>query len=99
MDFLKILLLVGIVAVVVGCKKNEDEPVKPVDTPAAQNVRIALEEIAENGQINSGMMLLREEMEKHDASLLPELDAMAKMTNPDQIKAAAKALLAKVGSG
>ena len=99
MKFLKILMIVGVFAII-GCKANEDVEVKPVEPASATaNAKMALDEIAETGEVGSGMMLLREAVEEIDKSMLTELDAMEKLKDPEQIKAKAKALSAKLGSG
>jgi len=99
MKFLRILMIVGMFAII-GCKANEDLEVKEAGpaTPTA-NAKMALDDIAKTGEVGSGMMLLREAVEEIDKSMLTELDAMEKMTDPEQIKAKARALSAKLGSG
>lgn len=87
-----------------GCAGG-DKPVNvtPPQTPAATNAKISLEEIANTGQMGSGMMLLRENIEElkrtdeaKGGPLLSELDALEKETDVEQIKAKAKAMADKL---
>lgn len=104
MNVFRGLVMLSVLALV-GCGGG-DKPVNvtpPAQVPAAQNAKITLQEIASTGQMGSGMMLLREnieEIKKTDEAkggpLLTELDALEKETNVEQIKAKAKAMADKL---
>lgn len=93
------------VLAIVGCG-GEQKPIDvtpPPQTPAAQNAKISLEEIAATGQMGSGMMLLRENIEEikrtdeaKGGPLLSDLDALEKTTDAAAVKAKAKAMADKL---
>lgn len=97
MAYLRILMLLAVVAFI-GCQANESEQVEVQTTPAAEAAKAALNEVAESGQLGSGMMTVRESMEQLEEgkALLPELDALEAMTDPEQIKAKAKEIAEKL---
>ena len=97
-------LVAAAVLGLVGCSGG-DKPidVTPVQTPAATNAKVSLEEIATTGQMGSGMMLLRENIQQLKAAdeakggpLMTDLDALEKLTDPEQIKAKAKEMAGKL---
>jgi hypothetical protein len=104
MNRFRMMLVISVLALV-GCGGG-DKPIDvtpPTATPAAQNAKLTLEEIATTGQMGSGMMLLRENIEEikrtdeaKGAPLLSELDALEKETDAAAIKAKAKAMADKL---
>ena len=98
MVYLRILMLVAVV-VVVGCRGSESESVDaPEALPAAENAKAVLQEVSESGELGSGMMALRESLESFDEgkALLPDLDALEALSNPDEIMAKAKEMANKL---
>jgi hypothetical protein len=97
MNFLRIVLLVALVAVL-GCGEEVQSVTPPTAAPAAQGVKAMLLEIAETGELGSGAMELRENLQKVEGAdaLLPELDSLESLTDPAQIKAKAKAMADKL---
>ena len=100
MDLVRILMLVGVLAVV-GCNSESQSVTPPEAPPAAQNAKNILEGMAETGEVGSAAMELRESLETFDEgkALLPDLDALEAMTDPAQIQAKAKEMAGKLGSG
>jgi hypothetical protein len=95
MACLRILMLLAVVAFV-GCQANEAEKVDVQATPAADAAKAALNEIAESGQLGSGMMIVRESVEEANAELVPEVDALETLTDEAAIKAKAKEIAGKL---
>ena len=100
MDFLRIVMLLAVL-LALGCTSESESVTPPSTPPAAQNAQAMLEEIATSGEMGSGMMELRESLEGFEAgkALIPDLDALEGMTNPEQIKAKAKEMADKLASG
>ncbi len=95
MAYLRILMLLAVVAFV-GCQPNESEKVDVQATPAADAAKAALNEVAESGQLGSGMMIVRESVEEANAELLPDIDALEALTDEAAIKAKAKEIADKL---
>ncbi len=95
MAYLRILMLLAVVAFV-GCQPSESQKVDVQTTPAAEAAKAALNEIAESGQLGSGMMTVRESVEQVNAELLPEIDALEAMTDEEEIKVRAKEITDKL---
>jgi len=101
MWFVRFLTLLGVVAIL-GC--GGGETTIPVEEPAADTqVKSALESTAETGEIDSGIMLVRDQLERMkttDAAkaegLLKDLDELQSMTSPGQVKTKAKEMLSKL---
>lgn len=100
MTYLRILMLLVVVAIV-GCNASESVNVTPPTTSAMENAKSALNEIAESGELGSGMMTVREGLEASEEgkALLPDLDALEALTAPEEIKAKAKEMADKLGGG
>ena len=100
MWFVRLFVLL-VVATVLGCS-GEDTTSVEVAAPNTQ-IQSALESAAETGQIDSGIMLVREQLElmqetdaaKADA-LLKDLDELESMTSTGKVKAKAKEMLSKL---
>lgn len=100
MRYLQILALL-FAAATFGCGGEGATSVE-VEAPNAQ-IQAALADVAESGQIDSGIMLVREQLEmmreteaaKAD-DLLKDLDALEGMSSPGSIKAKAKEMLSKL---
>ena len=98
MVYLRILILLAL-AVFVGCPAGEESvDVQPTQSPAAQNAKTILEGAAESGELGSAAMELRESLEgsEEGKALLPDMDALEAMTNPEEIKAKAKEMADKL---
>jgi len=100
MNLLRISMLAAVLAVA-GCGGGP-KPIQ-VQPPAAANAKATLQEVAQTGQLGSGMMQVRENLQQikqTDAAkgneLLSELDALEKATDPETIKAKAKAMADKL---
>jgi hypothetical protein len=98
MPVFKILAFLSVVAML-GC--GGDKPIEvtpPPPPPAAENAKTVLQEIAQTGQVGSGAMQLRENLEElNQPALLADMDALERMSDPDQIKAKASEMLGKLG--
>ncbi|MBM3970290.1 MAG: hypothetical protein FJ302_10560 [Planctomycetes bacterium] len=97
------LIVVSVLAGVVGCGGSELP--KPVSvTPAAPPaLKAMLENVVETGEVGSGAEQIRAELEKlkqtDDAkgtALLTDLDKLEKLSDPDAVKTAAKAMVGKL---
>lgn len=99
MGLLRVLALLSVVAIV-GCGRGR-EPAPEVtpleELPAAQSAKAILTEISESGQVGSGAMELRENLEELNQGLVADLDALEAMSDPEKIKAKASEMLGKVG--
>lgn len=101
MGVLRLWMLVFCVALVVGCSRERPAvPVKQAASPAAEAVKSGLKEIADSGQIGSGMLTIRENLEKLKSTdpakadaLLKELDKLSAMSDPGAIRAKAKQMM------
>lgn len=90
---------------VVGCggSSQEQDISGTVVTTHTQNVRSWLEGVAQSGQLDSGAMLMKDEIaqlkgegvEKAD-ELQKDLDELLNMKNPAQIRSKASAMAAKL---
>ncbi len=97
MTYLRIVMLL-VVVVFVGCQPKESHKVDVQAKPAADAAKTVLNEIAETGQLGSGMMTIRESVEQCEEAkaLLSELDALEAMTDGNSIKAKAKEIAGKL---
>lgn len=94
MTIIRILVLLSVVAIV-GCGETVTPPPTP---PAAESAKTVLQEIAQSGQVGSGAMTLRENLEElNKQALVTDLDALEGMSDPAQIKAKANEMLGKLG--
>jgi hypothetical protein len=98
--WLKRSLVVLGLGLVLGCGSGEH--VQSVEPPKNQSKTI-LESVAQSGILDSGMMSVREELEKMKATdaakaegLLKDLDQLEKMNDAARIKAKAKEMAAKL---
>ncbi|MEN6496665.1 MAG: hypothetical protein ABFD16_20440 [Thermoguttaceae bacterium] len=96
--WLKRCLVVLGLSVVLGCG---GERVQSVEPPKNQS-KTVLESVAQTGILNSGIMVVKEELEKMKATdaakaegLLKDLDQLEKMNDAARIKAKAKEMAAK----
>ena len=89
----------------VGCGREKTQRVKP---PAPKDeVRSALEYVVQTGQVDSGLITVREKLESMKAtdaakaeSLLKDLDQLEKLgQQPEQAKTKAREMLQKLGGG
>ncbi len=96
MGYFRIVMLL-VAVVVLGCSESRSVT-PPAEVPAVQAAKGMLEEIGETGELGSGAMELRENLEKVDGSqsLLSDLDALEGLTDPAQIKEKAKAMASKL---
>lgn len=103
MNFVRIWA-VAVVVALVGCTGDKPIPVAP---PAAQSAtasaKAVLDEVAQTGNRGSGMMQLRQDLEKlkqtdatRGTELLSDLDALEAASQPEAIKAKAKAMADKL---
>lgn len=86
------------VVVLVGC--GDSVPVTPPPPPQAKAMLL---DVAKQGEINSGIMAIREDLERMKATdpakaeaMLRELDQLERMTSPQQITAKAKEMADKL---
>lgn len=104
MSLLRIVAVLFVLALV-GCG-SEPQPIAvtpPAQTPAAQNAKTMLQEIADTGERGSGMEMLRQNLEQikqgdeaKGSGLLSELDALEKASDTAAVKAKAKAMADKL---
>ncbi len=87
-----------VVVAIVGCQADESKKVTAPTTSASDSAKAALGDIAESGELGSATMAVREGMEatEEGKALLPELDALEGLTDPEEIKAKAKELADKL---
>ena len=104
MSLLRIVTLLSLVALV-GCGSDvKSVPVNQAAVPpAAQSAKAVLTDLANTGEKGSALETLRQNLEdikKTDAAkgdaLLNEFKALQAETNPDQVKAKAKAMADKL---
>jgi hypothetical protein len=86
-----------------GCPGDPAVTSQSVTPAAPPAVKQMLEGVAQSGELGSGAQSIREELEKLKASdaskaegLLKDLDALEKLTDPNQIKSSAKAMADKL---
>ncbi len=104
--FVRCLALCGLLGFA-GCggdglpKPSSVQAPTPVDSTTA--IKNMINDIATSGELGSGSESLKAELEKLKATdaakanaLLSELSSIEKMSEPDQIKAAAKKMAAKL---
>lgn len=94
--------LLAVAMMIVGCSASvQDNPV-PV-TPTGGNAKIALEGIAQSGQLGSDVMTIEEEFAKlkeegaaNADELLSDLEELKTMSNPAEIKKKAQEIASKL---
>lgn len=104
MAFFRFAVLLLTVSLLAGCDKRPAAiPVTPPKTAPAEEAKAGLKHAAETGQIGSELMMIRENLEKlksTDAAkgeaLLKDLDDLSKASQPDAVKAKAKAMIDKL---
>ena len=99
MKYLRILMLLAVVVLFVGCPGEESVSVEPpAAAPAADSAKSILEATAESGDLGSAEMELEESLGQLENSeeLLADLEAMKAMTDPEQVKAKAKEMAEKL---
>ncbi len=105
MNFLRMLLLCTVVAML-GCGSgpgSDSEAVTPPTVQPADQAKAVLENVAQTGELGSGIGELRplfEQIKATDAAkgdaLLSDLTALESSTSPDAAKAKAKEMLGKL---
>ncbi len=100
MWFIRSLLVLGALAVI-GCGGGETST--SVEPPGQEQIKPALETVAETGVIDSGLMTVREEaeaMKETDAAkadeLLKDLDELESLSDPAEVKAKAQQMIDKL---
>lgn len=95
----RILVVLGLL-VMLGC--GSGETVQSV-TPPTNQAKPVLESVSQTGVVDSGLVVVREELEKMKATdaakaegLLKDLDQLERMTDVARIKAKAKEMAAKL---
>lgn len=88
-----------------GCSKTEQTVEKEstaVPTPV-ENVKAALQTVADSGELNSGTELIKEDLEKLKGTAGVDVDALQKdlqqllqTKGPDQLRAKANQMIAKL---
>ena len=68
----------------------------PVEVKSSEQLKARLTQIAASGSGGSGLAGMKDLIQKTDSSLLPDYEALEKAQKPDQVKAAANKLLAKL---
>ncbi len=105
MSFLRFMALVLVLGLLVGCsgQPGSISVTPPPQQAPADAAKAALKDMADSGQVGSGIMAVRENLEKlksTDAAkgeaLLKELDELSKLNQPDAVKAKAKAMMEKL---
>jgi hypothetical protein len=93
---LVMMLLLGVMCLT-GCGGEE---VISVEEPGQEQIRPVLEQVVKTGQLDSGIMIVQEQLEamkQDDPSkaerLLKQLDDLQSQTSPNEIKAAAQKIL------
>jgi hypothetical protein len=99
--WLKRFLAVLAVVMIFGCGPREEK--QAVEPAGNEQIRPALEQVAESGVVDSGLMVVREELEKMQSTdaakaqeLLKDLEELESMSSPDQVRNKAKAMLGKL---
>jgi hypothetical protein len=99
MSLVRASVLLLAIALLAGCGGGS-VPVTPPQPPQAKTMLL---EVAAHGQINSGIMAVRENLEQMKATdpnkaqtLLRDLDQLERMNSPQQIKAKAKEMADKL---
>lgn len=99
MRFRRLIIVFGM-AFVLGCGPTETTQTV---TPPQNPIKPTLESIADTGVVDSGTVLVREELEKMKSTdsakaedLLKDLDQLESMNDPAAIKAKAKAMVGKL---
>lgn len=101
MWFIRLMLLVALVAVI-GCNSGP-APEKVQAPPQIDQIKTALQGMAESGQAGSGVMQLEtlvSELKAQDAdkaaALQPGVDELKTLKDPKAVKAKAKEMLEKL---
>lgn len=99
MWFVRILFVLGVVAIV-GCGGTSSIPVK--DQAAPDQVKMALQTVADTGEIDSGIMVVQEQLEVMKATdaakadeLLKDLEELQKLSG-DAAKTKATEMIGKL---
>lgn len=98
------LAVVVLMVVVTGCGRTQSQRVQP--PPVVDELRKALNEVAQTGELGSTAMLIREKVEALKAAdpakaqvLAGDVDELEKLDGkPQQAKAKAQEMLNKLGS-
>lgn len=96
-----VAVLLAFGCTVIGC--GPKSVTKAVTPPGQEQIKPILEGIAEKGELDSGLMAVRDQLEamkntdaaKADA-LLKDLDELQKLRDPAQIKSKAKQMAGKL---
>jgi len=103
MSFLRLLVLLAVVAVVVGCGPSAESVTPPPERSPAETVKAVLEQAAETGQGGSALGEMMDALEKMKATdaekagaLEEDANALMSMSDPAEIKAKAKEMLGKL---
>ncbi|NLS94175.1 MAG: hypothetical protein GXX96_18600 [Planctomycetaceae bacterium] len=97
MHLLKYLTVVAVLGLVWGCGGDPTVKVEQTSVSPEQTLKAGLEEVAQSGELGSGVETLQEAVEKLQASDAAKGDAMAKeletlksLSDPAAIKTQAK---------
>jgi len=99
MVYLRILMLLAVVVVFVGCQGDESVSVQPTAAPAgAEAAKKILEATAESGDLGSAEMELEESLGQLENSeeLMADFEALKGLTDPEAIKAKAQEMADKL---
>jgi outer membrane murein-binding lipoprotein Lpp len=99
----KLFTVILCLALLAGCGSVSDQP-KTVTPPAAtESIKAVLNDLAQTGQMSSGVMTLETEIEKLRATDAAKADALKQgydqlkgLNNPALIQAKAKEMLSKL---
>ncbi len=100
MWFLRCLLLLSVVAVI-GCAESGPTPTQNA-MPASDQAKSALQSVADTGQVDSGLVIVRDQLESMKATdsakaeeLLKDLDELEKLSG-DAAKKKATEMIGKL---
>jgi hypothetical protein len=104
MNLVKSLCVALFFAAAVGCGAvTDDDPVDVTPPSTTEKLKASLNDVAQTGQMGSGMMTIEQEIEKLRATDAAKADALKAdyeqlktMNNPAQAKAKAQEMLGKL---
>lgn len=102
MTLQKLILLSVVLLIMVGCGRS-GKPVQAPTASPAEAAKAALKEVADTGVVGSGMLTVRENLEKiqkedaaKGAALLKEFEALEKARSPQEVQMRARQLMSKL---
>ena len=101
--YLKSLGIALVCAFALGCGAVDDEPVAVTPPSSTDALKSALNDVAQTGQMGSGMMTIEQEIQNLKASdaakaatLQADYDQLKTMNDPNRAKAKAQEMIGKL---